>query len=312
MIKAQGLTKFYGDKCAVKDLSFEVAKGEVVGFLGLNGAGKTTTLRVLACLLLPSSGRVSIGGIDIAEDPHAIRKKVGFLPEEPPLYREMTVESYLTFAGELRGLSRGEAPAKVDEALDKTRTTEVRSEIIDNLSYGYRKRVGIAQAMVHQPEVLILDEPISGLDPVQIVEMREMIRGLGGEHTVLVSSHILPEISQTCDRLMVIQDGELVASDSEERLISQLLGGARLQIHVRGARDKVLGLLNGRAGVKDCEVRSEADGVLKLMLTSEQDLREELCRDLVQAGFGLLQLSPAEAELESIFLQLTLQKEVSP
>ncbi len=310
MIEARGLTKFYGDKCAVNDLAFSIDSGEIVGFLGLNGAGKTTTLRMLSCLLLPSTGRVTIDGLEVTESPHEIRKKVGFLPEEPPLYREMTVESFLRFAGELRGLQGAEVPRRVDEVLQLTQIAEVRGEIIDNLSYGFRKRVGIAQAVIHRPAVLILDEPISGLDPVQIVDMRQMIRGLRGQHTILVSSHILPEISQTCDRILVMKDGRLVASGSEEELTAKLAGGHRLRLLVRGAAAPALERLRGLDGLAEAELVEETGGLLLLRVITRRDLREEISRSLVQGGFGLLQLSPAEAELESIFLQLTQHKEV--
>jgi len=307
MISAQGLTKFYGDKCAVEDLSFEIGEGEIVGILGLNGAGKTTTLRILACLLLPSTGTVHIGGVEVTEDPHAIRKKVGFLPEEPPLYREMTVDAYLRFAGELRGLSRSEVGGRLAEVAEQTNIADVRGEVIANLSHGYRQRVGIAQAMIHKPQVLILDEPISGLDPVQIVEMRRMIRGLKGQHTVLVSSHILPEISQTCDRLLVIQNGRLAEQGTEEELTSRVTSVRRLMLHVRGAEDKVLELVNGISGVTDCQVvhgMASAE-VVRLLVQSDKDLREELSAAVVGGGLGLLSLMPAEPELESTFLQLT-------
>ena len=311
MIKAQGLTKFYGDKSAIEDLDFEIDSGEIIGILGLNGAGKTTTLRILCSLLLPSTGRVTIGGVDVVEQPHEIRKKVGFLPEEPPLYLEMTVEAYLVFAGGLRGLTPAESRRRAAEVMEVTNISEVRHQIIGNLSFGYRKRVGIGQAIIHQPPVLILDEPITGLDPVQIVEMRQMIRGLGGQHTVLVSSHILPEISQTCDRLLVIQEGRLVASGTEEELTGQLIGGHRIKLLVRGDADEVTALLGGLDQVVSCDVVETVDSVVSLQVATEGDLREVLGRELIQAGFGLLHLGPAEAELESIFLQLTRKKEVS-
>ncbi len=297
MISAQGLTKFYGDKCAVEDLSFDIGEGEIVGILGLNGAGKTTTLRILACLLLPSTGTVTIDGVEVGEDPHAIRKKVGFLPEEPPLYREMTVEAYLRFAGELRGMSGKRTSQRLDEVLEQTNIADVRGEVIDNLSHGYRQRVGIAQAMIHEPQVLILDEPISGLDPVQIVEMR-------GKHTVLVSSHILPEISQTCDRLMVIQEGRIVATGTEEQLTDRVTSVRRLHLQVRGAEAEVIAAVEGVSGVSSCQVMHGGE-VVHLQVTTETDVREELSKAVVGGGFGLLSQMPAEPELESIFLQLT-------
>lgn len=319
MIRAQGLTKYYGDTCAIHDLNFTIESGEIVGILGLNGAGKTTTLKILSCLLLPSTGKVTINDHDINENPHEIRKQVGFLPEDPPLYQEMTVRSFLTFAAELRGLSRSAAVGRVDKVLKLTQTAEVADTVIANLSHGFRKRVGIGQSIVHQPAVLILDEPISGLDPVQIVEMREMIRSLRGAHTIIVSSHILPEISQTCDRILVIQDGELVATGTEEELTGQLSGAHRLHVAVRGDRDQVSGLLRRLDGVVSCEALAShthlhlgrQPDVHHLEVQTQEDRREQISRELIQAGFGLLHLGPAEAELESIFIQLTQRKEVS-
>ena len=316
MISAQGLTKFYGDRAAIQDLTFEIEQGEIVGFLGLNGAGKTTTLRVLACLLLPSTGRVSINGLDIFESPHEIRKQVGFLPEVPPLYQEMTVETYLSFAGELRGMKRRDARHRVDEVLEITQTADVRGEVIANLSHGYRQRVGIGQAIVHQPPVLILDEPISGLDPVQIVEMRQMIRGLKGRHTILLSSHILPEISQTCDRIIVIRDGRIVATGREDELLSHLSSRQRLRLLVRGDKEPLQKLVKAIDGVVKVDLqlvepqrRDEASLIHHLKVETSKDLREALSREIVAAGFGLLQLTPAEPELESIFIQLTHPRE---
>jgi ABC-2 type transport system ATP-binding protein len=323
MIEAQGLTKFYGDKCAISDLNFEITDGEIVGIVGLNGAGKTTTLRILACLLLPSAGKVTINKLSVSDSPHEIRKQVGFLPEVPPLYTEMTVEAFLSFAGELRGMSRADVRPRVEEVLEVTATKDVRAEVIGNLSHGYRQRVGIGQAIVHKPALLILDEPISGLDPVQISEMRQMIRGLKGQHTILVSSHILPEISQTCDRIMMIDKGRIVASGTEEQLTGKLTGGQHLLVTVRGERDKVVTLLNGVSGVTSCAVdtnllgvpyRGGSDAAAPLHhfdVQTREDCREAIARALVQAGFGLLQLRPAKTELESIFIQLTQDKKVS-
>ncbi len=304
MISAQGLTKFYGDKCAVQDLSFDIAQGEVVGILGLNGAGKTTTLRILASLLLPSTGTVTIDGVEVTQDPHAIRQKVGFLPEEPPLYREMTVEAYLRFAAGLRGMTGARTVERLDRVCEETNITDVRGDVIANLSHGYRQRVGIAQAMIHEPPVLILDEPISGLDPVQIVEMRELIRGLRGRHTMLVSSHILPEISQTCDRILVIQDGSIVATGTEEQLTEGLASVRRLVLHVRGEEAAVRGAVEGVDGVSGCKVLHAGD-VVQLLVTTDEDVREALSKAVVGAGLGLLSQMPAEPELESIFIQLT-------
>jgi ABC-2 type transport system ATP-binding protein len=321
MIAASGLTKFYGDRAAIRDLAFQIERGEIVGILGLNGAGKTTTLRILACLLLPSTGRVTINGLDVSENPHEIRKQVGFLPEVPPLYSEMTVESFLVFAGELRGMKRADALARVGEVLEITATKDVRSEMIANLSHGYRQRVGIGQAIIHQPPVLILDEPISGLDPVQIKEMREMIRGLKGRHTILVSSHILPEISQTCDRIIVIQEGQIVATGTEDELVGKLTGGQKLHLIVRGDREGAITAIKKIDGVTACSGMSLGEShpagdeaTHHIQVETAKDLREELARTVVQGGFGLLRLAPAEMELESIFVRLTQKsaKEARP
>src|SRR6476469_5728147 len=225
MIKDKGLTKYYGELAAVRELDFSIDRGEVIGFLGLNGAGKTTALKILGCILLPTSGDVTVDGIDIARDPHEVRRRIGFLPDTPPLYNDMTVGRYLKFAAELRGVPSSEAGKAVAEAEERTATRDVHDQPIFSLSHGYRQRVGVAQALVHKPKLLILDEPTSGLDPVQIVEMRKLIRSLKGEHTVLVSSHILSEISQTCDRLLVIQAGEIVAQGTEAELAQRFGGG---------------------------------------------------------------------------------------
>src|SRR5882672_1352308 len=233
MIEVKGLTKYYGEHAAIHDLNFTIDSGEVIGFLGLNGAGKTTTLKVLGCVLLPTAGEVTIDGIDIARDPHAIRRRIGFLPDSPPLYGEMTVGRYLAFAAQLRGVETAATASAVAEAEDKTATREVHDQLISSLSHGYRQRVGVAQALVHKPKLLILDEPTSGLDPVQIVEMRKMIRALRGDHTILLSSHILSEISQTCDRLLVIQRGEIVAQGTEQELARH---GRRRDDRGRGGR----------------------------------------------------------------------------
>ncbi|MBK8481579.1 MAG: ABC transporter ATP-binding protein [Proteobacteria bacterium] len=318
MISARGLTKFYGDRCAVHELDFTIEGGEIVGFLGLNGAGKTTTLRILACLLLPSRGTVRIHDLDVVDNPHEIRKLVGFLPETPPLYAEMSVESYLRFVGQLRGLSGARLRERLGEVLRQTSLEDVRRQVIGSLSHGYRQRVGIAQAVIHDPPVLILDEPIQGLDPVQIVEMRELVRGLKGRHTILLSSHILSEIHQTCDRLMVLQHGRLAAVGTERELTSRLTGSQRLSLLVRGHPEPLLRLVGSVAHVQSCDAQS-ADhgaatetGLQRLSVTSSEDIRERLCCRLVEGGFGVLELGRAEAELETVFLQLARGGEPAP
>jgi ABC-2 type transport system ATP-binding protein len=305
MIEVKGLTKYYGEHAAIHDLNFAIDRGEVIGFLGLNGAGKTTTLKILGCVLLPTAGEVTVDGLDIARDPHEVRRRIGFLPDTPPLYGEMTVGRYLTFAAELRGVPAAEAPRAVIEAEEKTATREVHDQLISSLSHGYRQRVGVAQALVHKPKLLILDEPTSGLDPVQIVEMRATIKVLRGEHTILLSSHILSEISQTCDRLLVIQNGEIVAQGSEQDLATQLGGGGTIEIEIAGPSQRAIEAARTVIGIGDCTVIRESDGVALLSLQGGPDLRPKVARALVQNGIDLLRIDRGAARLESIFLKLT-------
>ena len=306
MIEVKGLTKYYGERAAIHDLNFSIDRGEVIGFLGLNGAGKTTTLKVLGCVLLPTAGEVHVDGIDVARDPHAVRRRIGFLPDTPPLYNEMTVGRYLTFAAELRGVPSADAAKAVAEAEEKTATRDVHDQPIFSLSHGYRQRVGVAQALVHKPKLLILDEPTSGLDPVQIVEMRATIRALKGEHTVLLSSHILSEISQTCDRLLVIQRGEIVAQGSEQDLATKLGGEtATIEVEVAGPSARAIEVARTVTGIGECSVMRESGGVALLSLQGSPELRPKVVRALVQNGIDLLRIDRGAARLESIFLKLT-------
>lgn len=307
MVQLDGVTKYYGDKRALGPVSFEIAEGDTVGFLGLNGVGKTTLLRILACGLRPSSGSVRIDGLDVLDDPHEVRKRVGYLPETPPVYDDMTVGDYLAFAGRIKGLSRSEVARRVPEVEERTRVREVHGVPARQLSQGYRQRVGMAQAIVHDPELLILDEPTHDLDPVQIVEMREMIRELKESHTILISSHVLPEISQTCDRLLILDDGEIVASGTEAQLSGKLLASRDMVVAVRK---------NGEDGLEDAEkvvravsgvgdVRREDDGgAVAFHVKGEVDVRALVCRALVEAGHDVIALNRAEGELERVFVGL--------
>ncbi len=311
MIQVEGLSKYYGEHAAIRDLSFTIESGEVVGFLGLNGAGKTTTLKVLGCVLLPTSGQVVIDGIDVAKDPHELRKRIGFLPDTPPLYDEMTVGGYLAFVARLRGVDKVAVPVRVAEVEKKTALTDKHGDLIGSLSHGYRQRVGVAQALVHNPRLLILDEPTGGLDPVQIVEMRELIQKLKGEHTVLVSSHILGEISQICDRYLVIQAGEIIARGTEEELSKQLGGAGAIEVDVKGVPQKAIDAVKAVAGVANVEL-SKLDGeVASLRVEAPADARPALVRALVAAQVDVLRVDRASTRLEKIFLKLTHGKEAA-
>ena len=224
MIKVEGLTKRYARTVAVDNISFEVEKGTIVGFLGPNGAGKTTTMRVLTCFLPPTAGTASVAGFDVLENPMEVKKRIGYLPETPPLYPEMEVSEYLKFVGQLKGISSADIAKRVDQVVGRCAVGDVRNKLIGKLSKGYRQRVGLAQAIIHNPEVLILDEPTSGLDPKQIIEIRELLKSLAGEHTIILSTHILPEVEHTCERVIIINEGKLVAIDSVANLTNRLRG----------------------------------------------------------------------------------------
>lgn len=305
MITVQGLTKYYGERAAIRDLTFEIQKGEVIGFLGLNGAGKSTTLKILGCVLLPTSGQVTIDGFDVVQDPHEIRKRIGFLPDTPPLYDEMTVGDYLAFVARLRGVPGAQVAARVAEVEKKTALQDAHQSPIFALSHGFRQRVGVAQALVHNPRLLILDEPTGGLDPVQIVEMRSLIRALKGEHTVLVSSHILSEISQVCDRLLVIQNGEIVAQGSEAELARNSGDGGAVELELRGPAQKAIDALKKLPQVTDVELVRLDGEVSSLRVLTSSDVRPALVKALVQAEVEVLRVDKASSRLEAIFLKLT-------
>lgn len=315
MIEIRDLYKFYDERKAIGPLSFTIEAGEVVGLLGLNGAGKTTTLRILACDLLPSGGTVAVDGFDVVDDPHAVRARIGYLPDRPPLYDEMTVRAFLYFTARLRGLSGPTVKRRVEEVLGTTDLRDVASELIGSLSHGFKQRVGIAQAIIHKPRLLVLDEPISGLDPVQIVEMRSLLRELKGDHTILLSSHILSEISETCDRILVIRDGEIGAEGTPDALSQALRSGIQFQMTVkigddetRGYRDrsvKALEIARGVDGVAAVhQVEAEGQDELTFRVEATSDVRSEVCAALVKQGIGILELTRGKRQLESVFLQL--------
>lgn len=305
MIEVTNLTRYYGERRAVDAASFSIGANEVVGFLGLNGAGKTTTLKVLAGLLPPSDGCVRLDGVDMSTSSVGLRAQIGFLPEDPPLYLEMTVRSYLRYVGGLRGMSGGDLASRLAEVVLKTQLDDVVDVVIGELSHGYRKRVGIAQAIIHRPRLVILDEPISGLDPVQIVQMRKVIRGLSEECTVLISSHILSEISQTCDRILVLNEGRVVAQGTEAELAARFHIGGSVDLSLRAEAGTARQLIEGLEGVKKFIVLSEEDGVVDVRVSMSSDVREHLVALLVEAGVGVRRVESAKDELEEIFIGLT-------
>lgn len=311
MIQAESLTKHYGEVRALEGISFHVEQGEIVGLLGPNGAGKTTTMKILTCFLAPSSGRARVAGHDIFDEPLAVKRSVGYLPEEPPVYNELTVEEYLSYAGRLKGLSGAALRAARGRALDKCGLADVAGRLVGNLSKGYRQRVGLGQALLHNPPVLILDEPTIGLDPVQIKEIRGLIQGLATEHTVILSTHILPEVTATCQRVIIINEGQIVAVDTLENLARQVGTSRRISVTVRRPGPEVADRLMAIAGVLN--VDSAEDGSYRVESRLDQDLREEVARAAVESGAGLLELTGASVSLEEVFLRLTTEeREVAP
>jgi ABC-2 type transport system ATP-binding protein len=311
MITVEHLTKYYGPRAAIRDLCFEVAKGEILGFLGPNGAGKTTTMRILTGYMPPSSGKATVAGFDVTTQSIEARRHVGYLPESVPLYTEMEVASYLDFMAKIRGVQGRNRRGRVDYAMEAVNLTHVRDRLIGKLSKGYRQRVGLAQALVADPDVLILDEPTIGLDPKQIIETRNLIRGLAGNHTVILSTHILPEVSATCHRVIIINDGEIAAIDTPEALTRRLRGSETLQLEVRGPREQVVGRLLQVPNVLDVAVAGGSDGSSSYTVACElgSDLREQLAATVVGEGWGLLELRSVRLSLEEIFLEIITEEE---
>ena len=303
MIEVENLTKRYGRTTAVDGISFRVHKGEILGFLGPNGAGKTTTMRILTCYLPPTEGTARVAGYDVFEAPLEVKRRVGYIPETPPLYPDMDVGSFLDFCAKIKGVPARDRKARISDAIDKTRIGDVRSTLIGRLSKGYRQRVGLAQAILHNPDVLILDEPTAGLDPKQIIETRELIKGLGGEHTIVPSTHILPEVSMTCGRVVIINKGRVVAEDTPENLTHRLQGAATVRLEVRGEDGSLEAGLGAVPGVK--AVRHLRPGVFEVDAEGGRDVRADLARLVVGQGRDLVSLQQAGMSLEDIFLHLT-------
>lgn len=308
MIEVTNLTKKYGDHVAVDHLTFKVEKGQIYGFLGPNGAGKSTTMNIITGYLAATEGTVTINGKDVQKEPEAAKRSIGYLPELPPVYTDMTVGEYLKFASELKKVPRNERAGQIAEVMDMTGITDMKDRLIKNLSKGYRQRVGLAQAILGYPDVIILDEPTVGLDPKQIIEIRELIRRLGENHTVILSSHILSEVSAVCDHIMIIAHGKLVASDSPEGLQKLMSGSGELLLEVKGEYEKVWEALSAIADVEAVDNRGESEeGCVKLALKAKDgaDVREEVFYCLAERKLPILSMQYSQKTLEDIFLELT-------
>jgi gliding motility-associated transport system ATP-binding protein len=308
MIEVENLTKRYGRHTAVDGISFRVNKGEILGFLGPNGAGKTTTMRILTCYLPATEGTARVAGFDVFEQPLEVKRRVGYIPETPPLYPDMDVDAFLDFCAKIKGIPAGERKARIDEAVEKCRVGDVRRTLIGRLSKGYRQRVGLAQAILANPEVLILDEPTAGLDPKQIIETRELIKGLGGDHTIILSTHILPEVSMTCGRVVIINKGKVVAEDTPDNLMHRLKGAATLRVEVRGDPGTAESALRGVPGV--LAVRPAGGGAFGVEAAAGADVRADVARAVIGQGLDLVGLTQAGMSLEEIFLHLTTTEPV--
>jgi ABC-2 type transport system ATP-binding protein len=309
VIEVQHLTKRYGGVTAVNDVSFRVEKGEILGFLGPNGAGKTTTMRVLTGYIPATDGRAVVAGYDVFEQPIEAKRRTGYLPETPPLYPDMTVQEYLLFVSKIKGVPAKERRTRVEQAMRRTYVADMARRACGKLSKGYRQRVGLAQALIHNPEVLILDEPTAGLDPKQINETRKLIKELAGDHTIVLSTHILPEVSQTCQRVVIINKGHVVAVDTPDNLTARLRGSETMYLQVDSAGADAAASLGRVAGVTRVIEADRRDGMIGFEIDSEsgRDVRRDLARAVVGSGWGLLEMRPMRMSLEDVFLSLTTE-----
>jgi ABC-2 type transport system ATP-binding protein len=310
MIQATGLTHFYGPQPAIEEVNFTVKRGEILGFLGPNGAGKTTTMRILTGFMPPTEGKVTLGGYDVVDQSLEVRKLVGYLPETVPLYTEMPVTSYLKYMGTLRRMNSKDIKRRITEVIELCRLNDYSKTIIGKLSKGYRQRVGIAQAILHEPEVLVMDEPTIGIDPIQVVETRRLIQDLGKQQTVVLSSHILPEVSMVCGRVLIIHQGHIVAEDTPDNLAQRLQGSEQLEIEIGGPPKEVTAVLNKIEGVVEVNYRHLNDKDIYSVKASEAlDLRDEISRAVISSGWSLLSMQLTSMSLEDIFLRLTTEEE---
>jgi ABC-2 type transport system ATP-binding protein len=314
VIEVQHLTKRYGPLTAVDDVSFKAERGEILGFLGPNGAGKTTTMRVLTGYMPPTDGKAIVAGYDVLEQPIEAKQRTGYLPETPPLYPDMTVIDYLTFCARIKRVPRSERASRIQTSMERTKIVDVARRHCGKLSKGYRQRVGLAQALLHNPEVLILDEPTAGLDPKQIIETRRLIKELGGDHTIILSTHILPEVSQTCNRIVIINRGRVVAVDTPDNLTARLRGSETMYVQLDAQGADGAAALTSVRGVTRVTASDRRDQVTGYEVESEagRDVRRDLAAAVVGRGWGLLELRPMRMSLEEIFLQVTTEDAASP
>jgi ABC-2 type transport system ATP-binding protein len=314
VIEVQHLTKRYGPVTAVDDVSFKAERGEILGFLGPNGAGKTTTMRVLTGYMPATDGKAIVAGYDVLEQPVEAKRRTGYLPETPPLYPDMTVLDYLSFCARIKGVPRSERATRLSTVMERTQIADVAKRHCAKLSKGYRQRVGLAQALLHNPDVLILDEPTAGLDPKQIIETRKLIKGLGGDHTIILSTHILPEVSQTCNRIVIINKGRVVAVDTPDNLTARLRGSETLYVQVDSMGADADGTLSSIPGVTRVSISDRRDSIAGFEVDSEsgRDVRRELAAVVVNRGWGLLELRPMRMGLEEIFLKVITEDAVEP
>ena len=309
MIEVNDLTRYYGPKKAISNVSFSVKKGEILGLLGPNAAGKTTAMRIITCYMPPTSGTVKVGGYDIFEQSMEIKKITGYLPENPPIYTDLVVKDYLTFVAQIKGVEKQNMAKEIDTAIEKASIGDVKDRVIGKLSKGFKQRVGLAQSLLNNPEVVILDEPTVGLDPKQIIEIRELIKNLKGDHTVILSSHILPEVEQTCERVVIISDGEVVAEDTPANLTSRMKGSDRVLLEVEGDEKAIQDVFKSFPEVTSVNTNSNNSGFINVAVESIKDLRKEFANALIQKKLGLLEMQLDKVTLEDIFLHLTTKEE---
>lgn len=311
MIEVNELTRYYGQKQAISNVSFKVKKGEILGLLGPNAAGKTTAMRILTCYMPPTSGTATVGGFDIFEQSMEVRQITGYLPENPPLYNELTVDDYLNFVAKIKGVENDKMKNEIETVIEKASVGEVRKRVIGKLSKGFKQRVGLAQCLINNPAVVILDEPTVGLDPKQIIEIRELIKNLKGDHTIILSSHILPEVEQTCERVVIISEGRVVAEDTPDNLTARMKGSDRVILEVEGEKKKVEDIFKSFSDVTSVNISPMAGKRLKVAVECKKDLRKDFAQALVSKKVGLLEMQADKVTLEDIFLHLTTKEEVA-